>query len=60
MEVRLLPATISALERKGHLVNRWGDWSDMAGHARGIVVDPESGVLIGGADPRSDGAAIGY
>ena len=31
-----------------------------AGHAHGITIDPESGARVGGADPRSDGAAIGY
>jgi gamma-glutamyltranspeptidase/glutathione hydrolase len=31
----------------------------MAGHAHGILVDA-TGTLIGGADPRSDGAAVGY
>ena len=60
MEGRLPAATIKALERRGHLVNRWGPWNEMAGHAHGITVDPETGILAGGADPRSDGAAIGY
>jgi gamma-glutamyltranspeptidase/glutathione hydrolase len=32
----------------------------MAGHAHGITIDPQSGILAGGSDPRSDGAAIGY
>jgi hypothetical protein len=26
----------------------------------GITIDPVSGMRVGGADPRSDGAAIGY
>jgi gamma-glutamyltranspeptidase len=60
METRFPAATIAALERRGHLVDRWGPWSEQAGHAHGILVHPESGCLIGGADPRSDGAAIGY
>jgi len=47
-------------EDRGHIVDRWADWNEMAGHAHGIVIDPETGVLWGGADPRSDGAAIGY
>jgi len=33
---------------------------ELAGHAHGITVNPVSGVRSGGADPRSDGAAIGY
>jgi hypothetical protein len=32
----------------------------LSGHAHGIVEDPETGTYSGGADPRSDGAAIGY
>ena len=44
----------------GMLVDRWGPWNESAGHAHGITVDPASGLRIGGSDPRSDGAAIGY
>ena len=39
-------------------VDRWGDWNEAAGHAHGITIDPVTGVLAGGADPRSDGEAI--
>jgi gamma-glutamyltranspeptidase/glutathione hydrolase len=60
IEGRFPAATIAELERRGHTVNRWSDWNELAGHAHGITIDPESGVRLGGADPRSDGAAIGY
>jgi len=60
MEKRFPPNTISALEQRGHLVNRWNSWNRQAGHAHGIIIDPESGTRMGGSDPRSDGAAIGY
>jgi len=60
MEARFPAATIAELERRGHRVNRWGDWNELAGHAHGILVDPETGVMSGGSDPRSDGAAIGW
>ncbi|HEY7868227.1 MAG TPA: gamma-glutamyltransferase, partial [Methylomirabilota bacterium] len=60
MEGRFPPATIAELERRGHPVNRWEAWNERAGHAQGITIDPASGALVGGADPRSDGAAIGY
>jgi gamma-glutamyltranspeptidase/glutathione hydrolase len=60
MEKRFPPETISALEQRGHLINRWNSWNSQAGHAHGIIVDPDSGTLIGGSDPRSDGAATGY
>jgi gamma-glutamyltranspeptidase len=60
IEGRFPADTISALERRGHIINRWEAWNERAGHAHGITIDPRSGVLSGGSDPRSDGAAIGY
>ena len=60
MESRFPPGTIDALERRGHPIHRWNSWNSQAGHANGITVDHQSGTLIGGSDPRSDGAAIGY
>lgn len=36
------------------------DWDDNMGHTQAIRIDPESGLLEGGADPRGDGAALGY
>ena len=32
----------------------------IAGGAQGIMVDPDNGMLTGGADPRRDGYAIGW
>jgi gamma-glutamyltranspeptidase/glutathione hydrolase len=58
IEARFPRATIDELERRGHPVDRWGDWNELAGHANGITV--EDGILKGGFDPRSDGAAVGY
>jgi gamma-glutamyltranspeptidase/glutathione hydrolase len=60
VEGRYPPETIAELERRGHVVNRWGAWNELAGHAHGITIDAETGTRAGGADPRSDGAAIGY
>jgi gamma-glutamyltranspeptidase/glutathione hydrolase len=60
VEGRFPPATLAELARRGHAINRWGDWHELAGHAHGITIDPQNGMLSGGADPRSDGAAIGY
>jgi gamma-glutamyltranspeptidase/glutathione hydrolase len=60
METRFPRDTIATLERRGHLVNRWPNWHEQAGHAHGIIVHADTGVLIGGSDPRSDGAAVGY
>jgi gamma-glutamyltranspeptidase len=60
MESRFPERTFVELERRGHVINRWGPWNELAGHAHGITVHPSTGVLMGAADPRSDGAAIGY
>jgi oxamate amidohydrolase len=30
------------------------------GHAGAIVIDRTTGVMKGGADPRGDGAAVGF
>ena len=59
IEGRFPAATIAELERRGHVVDRWGDWNELAGHAHGITIDPAK-ACGAAADPRSDGAAIGY
>ncbi len=58
IEARYPRATIDELARRGHTLDRWGDYNELAGHANGITIDPQTGVLSGGADPRSDGAAV--
>ena len=60
IEARFPAATIDELGRRGHVLDRWGDWNELAGHAHGILIDPANGMRHGGSDPRSDGAAIGY
>jgi gamma-glutamyltranspeptidase len=60
MEARFPAATLAELERRGHRVHRWPAWEELAGHAHGITIDPSTGARLGGSDPRSDGAAIGY
>jgi len=60
IEGRFSEETLRTLAARGHQLNRWGAWNELAGHAHGIVIDPVTGVRYGGSDPRSDGAAIGY
>jgi len=60
IESRFAPETIDELARRGHPINRWGPFNERAGHAHGITIDPVSCLRMGGSDPRSDGAAIGY
>ena len=59
-ETRIPDAVLLGLERKGHQFNRLGDWSASVGGGQGIMVDPDSGAFMGGADPRRDGYAIGW
>lgn len=58
LERRIPNETRKGLERRGHLVKVVGDWS--FGGAEAVLVDPASGALMGGADPRRDGYAIGW
>jgi gamma-glutamyltranspeptidase/glutathione hydrolase len=59
LEGRFAPAVADDLARRGHEVRRLAGWTDAMGHAQAIVIDPDTGTLWGGADPRGDGAAIG-
>lgn len=44
----------------GHEIEVLADFTDIMGHAGAIWIDEETGVKFGGADPRGDGAALGY
>ena len=44
----------------GNRVRRTGPYNEVMGHAQVILVDEARGVLIGAADPRSDGVALGW
>jgi gamma-glutamyltranspeptidase/glutathione hydrolase len=59
LEGRVSDGVVAELERRGHTVRVHPDWDDTMGHAAAIRLH-EDGGLEGGADPRSDGAAIGY
>ena len=47
----------SSLEKMGHRV---ASGIDVWGGYQGILIDPKTGVLVGGSDPRKDGLAIGW
>jgi gamma-glutamyltranspeptidase/glutathione hydrolase len=59
IESRIDKATGEALERLGHKVGWWPDWTWLAGAVCTVVADQESGVLKGGADPRRPSYALG-
>ena len=57
-ETRIPLATLEGLRARDHQVNVIDDWSWIVGGGQGIMRDPESGALMGGADPRRDGYAL--
>ncbi len=57
VERRVGGAVLAALRRKGHPVKAAPPLFYRTGHAHGVVVG--DGVLMGGADPRGDGLALG-
>lgn len=60
LENRYPAATTARLQEMGHSVTLIDGWTGIAGHAQGITIDPATGLLSGGADPRADGAAVGW
>jgi gamma-glutamyltranspeptidase len=60
LEARFLPEVFSGLEERGFKVKSVAPVDDMMGTAACIAMDHQQGCFIGGADPRGDGAAIGY
>jgi len=60
IEARLEASVGEAMKAKGHKVDRWQDWTWLAGAVCAIVIDEVTGVLTGGADPRREAYAIGW
>lgn len=59
IEGRFTPQVTASLQQRGHDVEVTGAFSDIMGHAGAILCDPDTGVLYGATDPRSDGLAAG-
>ena len=60
MEERFPAHVRAALTDKGHDVDLAEPFTATVGGAQAILIDHESGTFQGGADPRRDGAAIGF
>ena len=57
IEQRFGDDVATSLGERGHDVRVVEAWSDLMGHAQCIALD--DGILLGGSDPRADGAALG-
>jgi len=60
IEGRVPNGISESLQKRGHQVEIVEDFTDVMGHAGVIKIDPDSKVKLGGADPRGDGAALGF
>ncbi len=60
LEGRISDEVVRELKQRGQPVQMVTDWNDNMGHAHAIRVDRQQGFYEGGADPRGDGAALGY
>jgi gamma-glutamyltranspeptidase/glutathione hydrolase len=60
IESRVPEATRRALTERGYALELLGAWSMRVGGVQAIVRDPVTGWLLGGADPRRNGYAVGW
>jgi len=57
VEPRVTPAVRERLSALGHKLT---EVARPLGGGQAIGIDRDRGVLVGGSDPRKDGAALGY
>ncbi len=60
LESRWPAATLEGLRARGHTVATVAAYDALMGYAQGITLDPATGVMSGGADPRAESAAVGW
>ncbi|MFF2890065.1 gamma-glutamyltransferase [Paenibacillus sp. NPDC057967] len=60
MEGRIPQSVMDELIRRGHPVQKIDDYTDQVGQSGMVVIDPITKVKFAGADPRGEGAALGY
>jgi gamma-glutamyltranspeptidase / glutathione hydrolase len=60
VESRVPEATRQALTERGYALELLGAWSMRVGGVQAVLQDPGTGWLMGGADPRRNGYAVGW
>jgi len=60
LERRFMSGVPLQLDLLGHRTVVEGLWEDGMGHAQAIVINPDTHVFEGAADPRCDGLALGW
>ena len=59
LEARIDDSVERNLAQKGHVIERWNEWDELAGGVCLAAHGEEQGTLIGAADPRRQCYAIG-
>jgi gamma-glutamyltranspeptidase/glutathione hydrolase len=60
LESRVPEGTRQSLVERGYALELLGAWSMRVGGVQAVLRDPETGWLVGGADPRRNGDAVGW
>jgi gamma-glutamyltranspeptidase/glutathione hydrolase len=60
IETRVSADVRDELVRRGHRLELLDDYSYVVGGGQAVMIDPESGARLAGADPRRDGYALAY
>src|SRR5699024_161076 len=60
LEGRIEDTVMIQLDRYGHKIEIVEHYSQVMGHAQGILIDEKTGVYSAGADPRGDGLGLSW
>jgi gamma-glutamyltranspeptidase/glutathione hydrolase len=60
IEGRVPEEVLAELRRRGHEVQVLEPWTPFVGGGQGIMIDPDSGAFLAGADPRRDGYGLAF
>jgi gamma-glutamyltranspeptidase/glutathione hydrolase len=60
IETRVPANVLQQLSQRGHHLELIGDYNFLGGGGQGVMIDPECGTRLAGADPRRDGYALAW